>query len=203
MSEQKEQYDALLQRIRNLGPITDVLRSPIMIKQIIAYSGDRHLLCAFFDIVNAELEKGRLTDDDMEFFRSGDLMDAIVNLDKTIAGARDIFPAEILDKINYVSLIKDPKTLAVSYTHPVIIDALCGKRDTTTYESARYTKDLVWWSKCGTFDTMNPEVKLVIVSELLKNGGASKAQELLEKNHGGLQSYAQKDSEVIGLDWFK
>ena len=196
MGDRKEHYDNLLAKIRNLGDIRDVLRNETRLKQIIAYPGDRHLLCAFTDIVNEAIEKGDVSKYDLELLRSGKLMDMIVNLEQTIneVNPREIYTAELLDKINYVSLIQDPQTLAASYTHPTIIDALCGKADYVKKPS-----ELVWWRDCGTFISLPSKVQSLITFKVLQNGNLEAAKDLLGAASFGLEECSQEFSQKQGF----
>ena len=108
----KENYFVMQTKIKALGPIKEVVNNPDMIKAIIAYDGDRHYLCAFIDSVNAALKDGTITEEDLHYFQSGKFMDAIVHLNQTIAEVdpHELQTAERLDKVNYVSLLEDPKS---------------------------------------------------------------------------------------------
>lgn len=188
--ETKEPYGELLSKIDSIGTIKQVVNSPDMINQIISYNGDRHLLCALFDRINLGIKSGEISEEDLNYLRSGKMMDAIVNLDKTVQqyASRQSFRAERLDKINYVSLLEDPQTLAVSYTHPMIIDALC--------EQATYDKmpdELTWFQSCGTFGSLPKTVQAAIVSSVLTRGNLEIAQKLLKDITSGLQTYEMKN----------
>ncbi len=188
----KENYFAMQAKIKALGPIKEVVNNPDMIKAIIAYDGDRHYLCAFIDAINGALKDGTITEEDLHYFQNGEFMDAIVHLNQTIADVNphELQTAERLDKVNYVSLLEDPKTLAVSYTHPEIIAALCG--DLTWDENP---DELVWWSKSGTFASLPSNVQMVILNELLKRGKADVAQSLVSQATYGLEPY-KEDSQL-------
>ncbi len=181
----KESYFDLEAKIRALGPIKDIVNNPDAIRSIIAYDGDRHYLCAFIDAINAGLKNGTLTEDDLYYFRNGEFVDSIVHLKETIAevNPHEMQTAERLDKINYMSLLHDDKTLAVSYTHPEIIAALC---DESMGSSA---DDLVWWSRSGTFTSLPGNVQMLIVNEVLKKGNLDVAQELVARSTHGLSPY--------------
>jgi len=185
--EVKESYYDLVGKIKSIGPIKDIVKNETMLKNIISYGGDRHLLCALFDEINLGIESGTIQDEDLQYFRSGKIMDYIVNLEQTIyeTKPRQTFPAERLDKVNYVSLIKDDQTLAACYTHPEIINALCGNGH----------RDLVWWKDCGTYSTLPANVKMVIVSDVFKKGNMVVTQELMEMGTYRLQTYEQKNSK--------
>ena len=192
MGDRKEHYDNLLAKIRNLGDIRDVLRNETRLKQIIAYPGDRHLLCAFADVVNESIIKGELSKYDLELLRSGKFMDMIVNLEQTINEVypREMYTAELLDKINYVSLIQDSQTLAASYTHPTIIDALCGKAD-----YVKNKEQLVWWRDCGTFTSLPSKVQSLITFKVIQNGNLEAAKDLLCHSSLGLEECSKEFSQ--------
>ena len=166
MAEIKQAYPDLLGMIDKMGPIENIVANPNLINEVIAYDTDRHLLCALFDRINEALEAGRIVPEQLSFFRTGAAMDGIINLKQTIERfgndpAREVYPAEILDKVNYVSLLRDPESLAACYTHPEIIKALCD-------EPVSNKRDLVWWANCGTFTSLPREVQITIISEVAK-----------------------------------
>lgn len=192
--ENKMSWQEQVNMIRNLGPINEVIRDADKIKAILAFNGDRHLICALFEAVTDGLERGQISDDDMRFFRSGELMDWIVNLGDTVNqfGPRELFSAERLDKINYVSMVRDSETLAACYTHPVLIDAICGLGE-QNYD----TRDLLWWTNCGTLNSFPSDVKVVIAAEVLKKGGTQFAQSLLGECYGDLKASSIDKSGAI------
>ncbi len=184
--ENKENYNELREQIRKLGPINEIITNEELIEQIIAYDGDRHLLCALFDEINLGIENNEIFDHDLEpVFRSGKIMDSIINLEETIQkhSLRRKFTSERLDKINYVSLIKDPETLATCYTHPAIIDALCSISQDSN------PKDLIWWKTAGTLNSLPNNVQNLIIHQVLDRGAVFEAQNLLELTCDGLTPY--------------
>ena len=186
-----ENYYEMKAKISSQGSIKDIVNNPDLIKRIIAYNGDRHFLCAFIDLVNEELEKGTLDEGDLSFFRSGEFADAIVHLKETIEKVepREMQVSERLDKVNYMSLLHDPISLAVSYTHPEIISALCG-------EAMDYNpRDLTWWVTSGTYSSLPGKVQMTILNEVLKKKDLDVAQELASIASYGLTPY-QKDEEL-------
>lgn len=187
ITERKEHYDDLLKRIDDLGPLKDVINSEQKINSIIAYNGDRHLICALFDRVNEGLKNGLISEEDLTLFRNGTLINSIINLKETTAqyGGREPFAAERLDKINYISLIDDNQTKAVSYTHPKIIDALCLHSD--DYDP----RDLVWLITSGTFDDLSAPVKLTIISTILERDEVDLAKSLLNRSKSNLKTYEE------------
>ena len=186
----RENYYTMQAKIKSLGPIKNVVNNPDVIRNIIAYDGDRHYLCAFIDEINEALEDKKINGEDLHYFRSGEFADAIVHLKETIneVNPHEMQTAERLDKINYMSLLEDANSLAVSYTHPEIIDALCGE---SVDPSA---SDLVWWSNSGTFSSLPSKVQMVIVNEVLKRGNLEVAQKLVTQSTYGLSPYPSNET---------
>lgn len=181
----RENYYTMQAKIRALGPIKNIVNNLDVIRNIIAYDGDRHYLCAFIDEINEALEAKIISGDDLHYFRSGEFADAIVHLKETIdeVNPHELQTAERLDKINYISLLEDAQSLAVSYTHPEIIDALCGESMDPS------ANDLVWWSNSGTFSSLPGNVQIIIVNEVLKRGNLEAAQKLTSQSTYGLSPY--------------
>lgn len=186
--EKKEPYQVLVQRIKNLGAIEEIVTDRKKIIDIISDDSDRHLLCAFFDEINEAIKSGKINPDkDLKLFRDGTVMDLIIHLENTVMMSsypRKLFQSERLDKINYLSLIEDEQTLAVSYTHPHIIAALCGM-----YFNGN-SRDLTWWRDSGTFIYLPEKVKSLIILEVLVES-PKRATELLQKASAGVKSYTQ------------
>ncbi len=187
----KESYFDLEARIRALGPIKEIVNNPDAIRSIIAYDGDRHFLQAFLEAVNNAIDAGQIREEDLRFFRSGEFMDAIVHLDETIetVNPHEMQTAERLDKINYVSVFKDAKTLSVSYTHPEIIAALCGESKDSK------PSDLTWWATCGTFGNLPNETQQTIEMEIFKRDNMEVLAKLMNVGKGNNKSYSEVREE--------
>ena len=188
----KESYFDLETKIRALGPIKEIVNNPDAIRSIIAYDGDRHYLCVFIDAINEGLNNGTLGEEDLHYFRSGEFMDAIVHLDETIetVNPHEMQTAERLDKINYVSVFKDAKTLSVSYTHPEIIAALCGESKDSK------PSDLTWWATCGTFGNLPNETQQTIEMEIFKRDNMEVLAKLMSEGKGNNKSYSEVREET-------
>lgn len=177
MEEIKQPYDKLLRFIDRIGPIDKIVKNPDVIRMIISFDTDRHLLCALFDRINEAIEAGRILPEELDYFRSGMLMDDIVHLESTIKGyghdnMRGLYPAEILDKVNYVSLLKDEVSLSACYTHPEILDAICGK-------NVPHASDLKWWLTSGTFNSLPNIVQSRVVASVMEKGDYELAHKLV------------------------
>ncbi len=174
--ERRLPYQELEKIIKSLGSIKKVATSPNIIRTLLTSDYDRHLLCALIHKINEEVEAGRLSYDELPYFRDGLLADDIINLGKLIPIyniPRDLFESEILDKLNYISLINDEKALAANYTHPSIVAALCGKAKTNA-------RDLTWWSTSGTFSSLPPMVQQRIMLSVMEQGDYKTAHKMCE-----------------------
>ena len=174
--ENKKSYQELEAFINSLGDIRNVANNVDIIRAILTSNMDRHLICALIDKINAAVEAKQLSYDELPYFRSGQLADDIIKLRELIpiygnVPSRGLFPSEILDKLNYMSIISDPQTLSANYTHPTIIGALAGKEMNPGHE-------LTWWSTCGTFSTMDPKVQQRIILSVMQEGDFETAQKL-------------------------
>ena len=179
MEEIRQSYDKLLKFIDRIGPIDKIAKNPDAIKMILSFDTDRHLFCALIDRINDAIESGKILPEELSYFRSGMLMDDIIHLEKVIRtfghdSTRGLYPSEILDKVNYVSLLRDPESLAACYTHPEIISAICG-------ENVAHAGDLKWWLTSGTFNTMDSRVQSRVIASVMEKGDYELAQRLVSE----------------------
>lgn len=156
-----------------MNRLADILNSKPALKQIIL-SKDRHDLSNFLYSVQEALRSGYITEEDFRLFRNGFAIDCVLNLtDDLKEQKRELQTAELLDKINYLSLVPDTESLNTTYTHPQIIEGV-----------SRDDHDLAWWYKSGTFNTLPVETKVKIGIKLLELGNISKAKEVMQSiNH--------------------
>ena len=77
--------------------------------------------------------------------------------------------AELLDKVNYLSIIPDFESLNVAYTNDTIINGLCNGDD-----------DFSWWFTCGTMSTLPVEIRNNIAMKLLGRGETEKTMYVLQ-----------------------
>ena len=165
-----ENYEVMKNKIKSLGSMKEILKNHDLVKSIIAYNGDRHFFTAFIDLVNEGLAKHEIWDDDLEVFTSGEVADAIVNIDQTARqyGNRQAYPNETLDKLNYLALITDSKAYAASFTHPEILQAMAGNGN----------RELREWSQSSHVPPVGGFA--AVVSELLEAGNLEAAKEYIQ-----------------------
>lgn len=133
-------------------------------------SEDRHDFSNFLYEVDKAKRMGLLNDDDFTLFRNGFVVNAIIALkDSKNAIGRELQPAELLDKVNYLSLVPDLESLNVAYTNDTIIDGLCNN-----------DRDFSWWFTCGTMSSLPIEVRNNIAMKLLSKGEAEKVMYVLK-----------------------
>lgn len=70
--------------------------------EILTYSGDRHLIGQFYDMLNEAIENKEVLPEDLYYLRNGWLGNYIVNLSEVVEKiGRKIYPFEMGDKLNY------------------------------------------------------------------------------------------------------
>lgn len=171
---EKKELLLLEQKLDNLGSIKEIINNEYFLYAIISYNGDRRLLYVLFNKINKALKDNSINEEDLAFFRSGKLIDAIINLHSTTEyyAGRKPYTSERLDKINYISILEDEETLSVSYTHPRIIDAICGD---THFDNKSY--ELIDFIECGIYDKLPTTIKQKILLEIQKRNNL----EIVEK----------------------
>lgn len=166
-----EDYYEMIDRIKSLGSLKNILKNENLVMAIIAYNGDRHFFAAFIDLINEGLAKHEISSDDLEVFTSGKVADAIVNINETAKqyGNRNAYPNESQDKLNYLSEITDSKAYAASFTHPEILNAMAGNGNTELTEWSRKTTK----PPVGGFAT--------VISEMLARGNVEQAKNFIDR----------------------
>ena len=151
-------------------------------------SDDRHDLSNFLYDVDDAKRNEMIDSDDFILFRNGFVVNSIVELKKNpkMAG-RELQPSEILDKINYLSLIPDVESLNTSYTNSDIIDGLCCK-----------DRDFSWWFGCGTMTSLPVETRNKIAIKLLDKGNVEMAKDVLVSISKSLE-YERENSRPFGF----
>ena len=176
-----ENYEVMKNKIKSLGSMKEILKNHDLVKSIIAYNGDRHFFTAFIDLVNEGLAKHEIWDDDLEVFTSGEVADAIVNIDQTARqyGNRQAYPNETLDKLNYLALITDSKAYAASFTHPEILQAMAGNGN----------RELREWSQSSHVPPVGGFA--AVVYEMIEKGNIEEAKEFIDRIGYHSKKYSQ------------
>ena len=170
-----------------MSNIVDKMTNKTFLLNLIT-SEDRHDFSNFlYEVENAK-RNGLLKDADFELFRNGFVVNAVVSLKdaKNVIG-RNLQSSELLDKINYLSLIPDFESLNVSYTHPAIIDGLCNN-----------DRDFSWWFTCGTMSCLPVEIRNNIAMKLLEKGKTDKVMYVLDSVAGTLK-FERDNSDIRGF----
>lgn len=152
-----------------MGVTTNKIKDKTFLLNLIA-SEDRHDFSNFLYEVVEDKRNGLLSDDDFILFRNGFVVNAIIALkDSKSSIGRELQTAELLDKINYLSLVPDLESLNVAFTNDTIIDGLCNNDN-----------DFSWWFSCGTMSNLPVEVRNNIAMKLLSRGETEKTMYVLE-----------------------
>lgn len=170
-----------------MSNIVDKMNNKAFLLNLIA-SEDRHDFSNFlYDVDNAKRD-GLLKDDDFALFRNGFVVNAVVSLKdaKSVIG-RELQTAELLDKVNYLSIIPDFESLNVSFTNDSIIEGLCNG-----------DRDFSWWFTCGTMSSLLVEVKNNIAIKLLEKGQLDKAKYVLDSIARTLE-FERENSDIKGF----
>ena len=178
--EKEEKYEDLIKKLNEIGSIKDILDDMDLINKIISYDGDRHLFKIFIDKINEELEQGKIYNTNLYNFT-----DSIINLDKTTEkySKRETYISERLDKINYLTNLHDVDSLAISFTHKAIIDALCNKAD---YDYL--PMELTFFTKAYEFPKNLPvEVHSLILNTLISLDELDAAKDYISRCKGNLK----------------
>ncbi len=165
-----ENFYEMLDKIDSLGSLKEVVESQDWIKAIIAYNGDRHFFHAFICRINKALKDNSLDPSSLKWFRSGLVSEWIINIDDTVSkyGKRSSYPAETLDKLNYLACLQDAKSFVACFSHDDIKEAL---------NSSNSGNELTFW-RTNTEIPLNGRVSLAY--EWLDAGYTKAAKKLLQ-----------------------
>lgn len=169
MEETKRSYEELIRIINSMGSIKEIINSKDLLLQLLTYDGDRHLIAVFYEMLNQSIERGDVLPEDLENLRSGWLADMTIHLKDNVRG-RNLYPFEIGDKINYMSLTKDLESQIATFTRPEIIGAIAGISPNSNGEL----------SYCqSSFYSLSIDARLRIVEEIFKTGNIEMGMKML------------------------
>ena len=194
MEEIKESYQDQIAKISRMGRIKDIVNNKDLLLQILTYNGDRHLIAFFYEMLNQSIERGDVLPEDLDNLRSGWLANATIHLKDYVVG-RELFPFEMGDKINYMSLVHDPDSQIASFTRPEIIGAISGTMPNPNGEL----------SYCeSSFYSLSIDARLKIVEEVLKTGNKDKAVQMISDINLTLErerEYSEERQEKVPSRW--
>lgn len=164
--------------------ILEKMLSRTELKKLIC-SENRHDLSNFLYAVAEAKKIGYVDDEHFALFREGYAVDCVLSLDQTLKEqGRTLQSAELLDKINYLSLVPDVESLNTTFTHPQIVDGVI-----------KGNRDLSWWYSCGTLETLPTETKLKFGMKLMESGDMDKATEVFKIVNHDLEYQRKSDME--------
>lgn len=137
-----EDFFEMAKKLNLIATLKELVESEEFIKSIIAYNGDRHFFYVFICLINEALNDKSLKGDSLKWFRNGMVAQWIINIDKTVSeyGNRASYPAEILDKLNYLASLNDAKSFVSCFFHHDIIEVL--DSDSKNIELTYWTRNL-------------------------------------------------------------
>ena len=171
IQEQRQSYDKLEEMIKSMGDLKSIVNNKQAVLSILTSNVDRHLLCAFFEEINKLVAMGEITPADLTLLRSGWLVEQIINLEALVNQAgREIFPFEIGDKLNYVTLLRDIPSLNATFANPILAQAINNAKDSKTRQQ------LLFW----TGSALPLETKLKVAETFLKAGNTDFVMRILQ-----------------------
>ena len=184
IEEQRLTYDKLEQMIDEMGDLKRVVNNKQAILSLLTSNVDRHILCAFFEKINKKIATGDLDQSDLTLLRSGWLVEQIINLEELVnKSGRLMFPFEIGDKLNYVSLLRDIPTLNATYANPVLIDAINNEKE------SKIRQQLLYW----TGSSLPLETKLNVAEAFLKAGNTDYVMQILADTTNSLKLSRERE----------
>lgn len=173
--------------IDSFGPIKEIIKNDNLLSNILSSNYDRHMICFIFDKVNKGLEKGEITSEDLSLLRSGFLTKQILNLPSEVQKkGRNLYPFEIGDKLNYMSLIKDTETLNACYTNDTLLKQIT---ETPNNENK-------YWITSGTFLNLPTETQVKVSRKFLELGNIELASELMEIVESKLENKRHREANI-------
>lgn len=173
--------------IDSFGPIKEIIKNDNLLSNILSSNYDRHMICFIFDKVNKGLEKGEITSEDLSLLRSGFLTKQILNLPSEVQKkGRNLYPFEIGDKLNYMSLIKDTETLNACYTNDTLLKQIT---ETPNNENK-------YWITSGTFLNLPIETQVKISRKFLELGNIELASELMGIVESKLENKRHREANI-------
>ena len=186
IQEKRQSYDKLENMIDEMGDLKDVIKSKEAIISILTSDVDRHILCAFFEKINKLIAKGELEQSDLTLLRSGWLVEQIINLETLVnQRGRELFPFEIGDKLNYISLLRDIPTLNATYANPILSEAINNAQD------SKIRQQLLFW----TGSSLPLETNLRVAQTFLQAGNTDYVMQILTSTADSLKMGREREEK--------
>ena len=184
--EQRLSFDKLESIIKEMGDIKTIINSKEVLLSILTSNVDRHLLCALMDEINRGIATGKIEPEDLALLRSGWLVEQIINLEPLVnKKGRLLFPFEIGDKLNYISLLRDIPTLNATYANPKLSEAMKNAKD------SKVRQQLYFW----TGSELPLETELKAIEELIKIGEIDLGMRLLRSTTNLMQQSREREEQ--------
>lgn len=184
--EIRESWQEQEAKINSLGSIKEIVNSKQLLLQIITYSGDRHLINQFYDMLNEAIETGEVLPEDLTHLRSGWLGDCIINLETVLESVeRSPYHFEKGDKLNYTTQVNDVETQIATFTNRKVIAAFAGVEPNSELSYCEQS-----------LGQLSLEAQLKIIEEIMKAGNINKGITMLNELTNKLASsrrYAEED----------
>lgn len=163
--------------------VKSVLQSEGSLREVIM-SEDRHDLSNFLWKVRDLTANGGILpeEDPFRLFRSGYALDCVLGI-RTV---RTPYSAEILDKINYLTLVPDIESLNRTFTDSRLISGVVSN-----------DKDAAFWFRSGGMFNLPVETKVKMASALIRADAPEKALTALDTVARDLETQRKYDGEAM------
>ena len=184
IEEKRQTYDKLQSMIDEMGDLKDVINNKEALLSILTSDVDRHILCALFEKINKMVAIGKLDQSDLTLLRSGWLVEQLINLESLVnQRGRELFPFEIGDKLNYVSLLRDIPSLNATYANPILVEAINDNKN------SNIRSQLLFWTGSG----LPLETKLRVAQTFLQAGNTKYVMQILSETTDALQVSRERE----------
>ena len=131
--------------LASLGRLNAVISNERYVKKIVSYIEDTGLLEALILAINEGLKKGELSDMDMQYLRTGALMQTILSLpeDERLKEKREVTSEEVINKIKVLNNIEDQEIKDACFTNPRFLNYALNKNIYPRYISKEAIKACV------------------------------------------------------------
>lgn len=185
--EISESWQEQKRKINSLGTIKEIVNSQELLLEILTYSGDRHLIGQFYDMLNEAINNHEVLPEDLHYLRNGWLGNCIINLSEVVEkSGRKIYPFEMGDKLNYSTQINDIETQIATFTNPKVIE---------TFAEINPNREIKYVEQSLSY--LSVDARLRIIEEIIKVGNITKAISMLNELNKELAYLREcRDNEI-------